>query len=65
MKRLFQTEDGTIPRNVQGPDLKCQIIGCEKEGFDSEDFERHELAPGYWYWICLDDVLGTGLSEGK
>lgn len=50
---------------VQGPWIQCQIEGCEVTGFTTAPFERHEMAPGIWFWICFGDVVGAGLYEGK
>lgn len=53
---LYQTKDGTIPRNIEGPELQCEITTCNNESFFSGDFERHELSPDVWRWICWADL---------
>lgn len=48
---------------LYGPLIVCAI--CGYQAINSDLFELHEMAPDVWKWICLSDVQGAGLYEGK
>lgn len=54
---------GALDVGLEGPKLQCEITTCENESFFSNDFERHELSPDIWRWICSADLWVV--SEGK
>jgi hypothetical protein len=48
-----------------GPWLWCEVPGCEWNSITAEGFERHEIAPNVWRWVCKLDVETLELNEGK
>lgn len=49
----------------EGPLLKCEVPGCNWESLSSGYFEKHEIVPGVWRWVCMFDVEALELNEGK